>query len=322
MGTLKNGGERAYVYDPKAQYDSAALTELAPKVIETAKRDPQVGTLDELFGKGQRPLKRVGIVIFETEIQSTRGGLADKNEVFLSPQGKQLVTEKMLRIWEESIKLLTPEVDFVPTAKVRKAPSFHKYGMAQGDYVLSKRDSLAPDDIFFLESGKKTTTVTTLNPRGLQDMSFVLVPAYDLMGGPKWSEHNKHFLNDVSKVLKLDALIIVHSKVYWTTAHTDKHSGENISEEMTFDVKASTLVPLHQYHARLDVLKKQERPSVTLCYRAYTGKMKTPVNLALAPAQKTFETIEAEIVNPMFKTYKDLSQMMIIQLAGDLKKTW
>lgn len=322
MGTVKTGGDKTYVYDLKTEYNSDDMRELAPKVVTSFHREPPVGKLTEIFGPKQAPLKKVGIIIFETHIQPTRDGLAGKNQIYLSEQGKQLLTEKLLSVWEQSIKIIEPSLNYVSTTKMRKSPAFHKYGMAVDDYVNSKRSSLAPDDIFFLESGKKTTATTILNPRGMRDMSFVLVPAYELMNGPKWSEHNKHFLNDVSKELNLDAVIIVMSELAWTAAHTDKHSGEVYPEEIKTKIKASTLIPLHRYHERLEKVKRNEKPGVTVAYRAYESELKVPVLISLPEESRNFETIEAELISPMLKTYKDLTQMTIMQITEDLKKTW
>lgn len=322
MGTVKTGGEKTYVYDLKSEYTSEDMRELAPKVVTTSYREPPVGKLAELFGPDQAPLKRVGIIIFESHIQPTRGGLAESNQVYLSEQGKQLLTEKFLSIWEQSIMIIEPTLDYVYTGKMKKAPAFHKYGMPVEDYIKSKRTSLAPDDIFFVEKGKKTTSTTILNPRDMRDMSFVLVPANELMSGPKWSEHNKHFLNDVSKELNLDAMIIVMSEVSWTAAHTDKHSGEVHPEEIKTKIKTSTLIPLHRYHERLEKIKRNEKPGVTVSYRAYESELKVPVLISLPEESKNFETIEAELLSPMLKTYKDLTQMTIMQITEDLKKTW
>lgn len=322
MGTKSSGGGNRYFYDAKKEYTIEELSALSPEIVETSKRDPVVGTLDQLFSKEQKPIKRVGILIFETEIQPTRGGLADANEVFLSEQGKQLVTEKFLKIWEETIQMLHPDFNYVPVSVIKKSQAFSKYGLAQEDYIKTKHSILAPDDIFFLEPGKKTTTTTVVNPRGMRDMSFVLVPAYDLMAGPKWSEHNKHFINEVTKELKLDAVIIVKSEASWTKAHTEKHSGENVPEALTLRMKVSTLIPLHDYHARLEKLKMPERPGVTLCYRAYETKLSIPVTLSLTPEEKNFSTIEREIITPMFKTYKDMSVMTGHEIVQDVQKTW
>lgn len=322
MGTVKTGGDTPYIYDVHSEYNLEDLKELSSKIVETSQRDPQVGKLQELFGKGQEPLKRVGLIVFESEIQPTRDGLAGKNEIYLSEQGKQLLTEKLLSIWEQSVKIISPELDYVSTSAVKKSPAFHQYGLAEDDFIKANRTSLAPDDIFFLESSKKTTTTTVVNPRGMRDMAFVLVPAYELMGGPKWSEHNKHFVNDVAKSLKLDAVIIVMSKISWTAAHTDKHSGEFYPEQITTRVQASTLVPLHKYHERLEVMKNNQKPNVTLAFKTYDSTIKVPVLISVPAESKSFETIETELLAPMLKTYKDMSQMTLIQLTNDLKKTW
>ena len=277
MNTIKSGGERSYVYDAQSLYTRADLSDLSNQVVETSKRDPHIGKLDNLFSKKQAPLKRIGIIVFESEIQPTRGGLAGNNLIYVSESGKQILTESFLNIWEQSLKILAPELDYVSTHEIKKAKTFHQYGLPEENFVKTQRTSLAPDDMFYLESGKKTTSTTVVNPRGMRDVSFLLVPATKLMGGPKWSEHNKHFLNDVAKNLKLDAAIIVMSEISWTAAHTDKHSGEFIPEEANLKIKASTLVPLFRYHERLEKLHINEKPNITLAYRAYEAKMSIPV---------------------------------------------
>lgn len=322
MGVLKSGGEGSYVYDAASSYSSDELIELSPKVVTTSQRDPLVGKLDKLFSKEQKPLKRIGIVIFESTLQPTRGGLAGNDQIYLNEAGKQILTENLFKIWEDGFTLLASDLDYVPTKKIKKSRGFSQYGAAEDDFVLSKRSTLAPDDIFFLESGKKTTSTTVVNARGMRDMSFIMVPAYELMEGPKWSEHNKQFINDVAKDLKLDAVIIVMSELSWTAAHTDKNSGDFTPEEITVKVKASTLIPLHLYHERLEALKMNEKPGVTLCYRAYETKLKIPALISLPRESQNFTSIQNEVLSPMIKTYKDASLMTIMRIADDLKKTW
>lgn len=322
MGTIKSGGEETFSYDPKTDYSSSDLRDLSSKIVTTLKREPPVGKLRELFHKNQKPLKRVGIIIFESEIQPTRSGLSGKNEIYLSEQGKQILTENFLSIWEQSFQVLGKEIEFVKTAKFKSAASFSKYGNLQEDFVKTKRSTVAPDDIFFLESGKKTTTSTVLNPRGMRDVSFVLVPAYDLMGGPKWSEHNKHFINDVSKELSLDAVIIVMSQVSWTSAHTDKHSGEHFEESLNLKLLSSVLIPLHSYHERLSKLSVSDLPGVNLCYRSYESQLKIPVKITYPSEKKVFTSIENELLLPLFKSYKDLTQMTVLQMSQDMKASW
>lgn len=322
FGNIKSGGDKTYTYDVKREYTSQEMKELSPNIVTTLLREPPTEKLQTIFGPNQAPIKKIGIVIFESQIQPTRDGLSGRNQIYLSDQGKQLLTEKYLTIWEESINVLGSDLSYVSTSRVKKRPAFHKYGSNVEDHIKSKRTSFAPDDIFFLESGKTATSATILNPRGMRDMSFVLVPAYELMNGPKWSEHNKHFLNDVSKELGLDALIIVMNEVSWTVAHTDKHSGEYFPEHIKMKIKASTLIPLHLYHARLDKIRNKERPGVTICYRAYQSELNIPISINLPEESKTFNSIESELLSPMLKSYKDLTQMTIQRMFEDLKKTW
>src|SRR6478735_4247724 len=84
LGVNKSGGDQIYVYRPNTEYTIEELKELAPHVVSTQMREPYKGKLDALFSKTQKPLKRVGILIFETTIQPTRSGLANENLIFLS----------------------------------------------------------------------------------------------------------------------------------------------------------------------------------------------------------------------------------------------
>lgn len=322
LGVLKSGGQRSYVYDVDKDYSVEDLGELSSQVVTTFERDPQKGKLKDLFSKKQKPLKRIGIFIFETSLQPTRSGLSGEDKVYLSVQGKQLLTEKLLSMWEESLPILGPDFDYVPTEALKKSTSFLKYGSEVEDFIKSDRNAVAPDDIFYLSRGKRTPAVTVLNPRGMRDFSLVLVPATELMQGPKFSEHAKHALNDVARELKLDAALIVMSKVSWSASHIDKHSGEIIPEEISLKIEASTLISLSEYHQRLKKIKmKRDHPNTTVAYRAYEGAVKVPTLLSVPEGSQDFETIEEELLNPMLKAYKDLSQMTLMRMLGDMRLT-
>ncbi len=322
MGVIRTGGDEVFLYDSKINYSLDELHELSSKIISTNKKDPQFGKLDELFGKGQNSIKRVGIVVFESEIQPTRDGLSKFDKVYLSAAGKQIITENFLRLWEQSFKVLATDFDFVPMSKFKKSKTFSLYGSEVEDVILSKRSILAPDDIFYLPHGKNTTTTTILNPRGMRDLSLLLVPAYELMGGPKWSEHQKQFINDLSKEFQLDAVIVVMSSISWTAAHLDKHSGENIGEEIKVKLQSSVLLPFTNYEERLSKLNLKHNPRTTLCFRSYDSEVRIPFQISQPIEFENFDTIEKELLNPMFKTYKDLTQMTIFKQIDDLKKTW
>jgi hypothetical protein len=156
----------------------------------------------------------------------------------------------------------------------------------------------------------------------MQDVSFLLIPGSELMQGPKFSEANKHYANDLAKELNLDAVIIVMSNVTWTASRLDKYSGDLIPEEVDLKIKTSTLIPLSRYHERLaESGIKNSYPSNTLCFRAYESKLKFPVLISVAPQDENFSTIENELLNPLMKAYKDLAQMTMARMLDDMRTT-
>lgn len=323
LGVVKSGGEKSYSYDSKHDYSVDELKDLAPQVVSTSTRDPQKGKLVDLFSKQQPPLKRIGILVFETTIQPTRSGLATEDRVFLSAQGKQLLTERLLSIWDQSFPLLNQEVEYVKVSQIKNSKMFKLDGFDVKDHILTKREALAPDDIFFLPKGKKTAIETVLNPRGMRDLSLAMVPATEFMMGPKYSEHAKHTLNEVAKELKLDAMLIIHSEIFWTAAHSDKHSGEVFPEESVVKISSSILVPLSSYRERLIKLgEKRNHPSTTVPYRTYVASIRTPVKISVSPEAESFELIENELLGPSLKTYNDLTHMLQWQMIQDLKQTF
>lgn len=317
-----SGGKHRYLYQYQTDYSQNELQELSSQVVETLKRDAPEIKVDDLFSADKRDLKRIGIVIFESQIQSTRGGLAGQNKVYLSAQGKQLWTERLLNVWEKSLPIIAPGIDYVATSKIKKSPVFANSGLEVDDHVKVAREGLAPDDIFYLDAGKETTLFSVMNPRGMRDISIFLVPAYELMAGPKWSEHGKQYVNDLAKNLGLDAVIIVMNEIDWTRAHTDKHSGEHFAEEAKVSLKASVLIPLSQYRERLKSAGKSNSLDINACFRAYETTLKIPLRLDVPKEEESFETIEKELITPVMKTYKDVVQMTIMRMDSDLKKTY
>lgn len=321
MGEVKTGGEKSYVYGSRIDYYPEELKELAPQVIVTSKRQPPKGKLKDLFGKKQAPLKRIGIIIFETIIQPTRDGLAGEDKIYLSEAGKQLLSEKFLSIWDQGFPLVAPQLDYVSSSKIKEAKSLSQFGLEVENHLKTDRSAIAPDDIFYLPKGKKTPIATVMNPRGMRDLSFMLVPAYELMEGPKWSEHNKHYVNAMMRELDLDAAIIMMSEVSWTTSRLNKNSGEHIPEELKVSLSSSILISAEKYRHRLAKLGSKDRVDVTLCYRSFEGELDVPVNMQYSEEAFNYDLIIKEILNPAVKTYRDLSIMMMERISDELKKT-
>lgn len=304
-----DGGEKSYVY--KAQdYDLSTLKDMAPDLIRTSRRDPPGARLDKLFSKKMPDLKRIGIIIFESKIQDTRSGLANsEGKFFPTAGGKQILTEKFLRIWEEALPIIDPQLTYVPVSKITEAKSYPHYGKDGDDYVKGNQQELSSQDIPYLSQGKKTSMNTVITPRGMRDFSLLLVPAADLMGGAKWSEHQKLMVNDVAKELDLDALLVIMSEASWTGSF------------LRTKIDATIVVPTSQYRDRLLALKKSTSKAITVSYRNYTGEIITPVLLAEAGEDWDMKALEGALLSPLFRSYRDLSLMTMIQMKKDLDET-
>jgi hypothetical protein len=322
-GTKESGGEERYVYDNSIDYTSEELVQIAPGIVKTSFREPPTGKFADLFNKNQKPIKRIGIIVFETMIQPTVDGLAGMDKVYVSAAGKQLITEKFLSIWNQSFPILGQDFDYVSIPKIKKAKTLHEYGVLVKDHVNSNRSALDPDDVSYIPKGKITTSSTVLNAREMQDVSFVLVPAAELMQGPKFSEHNKHFANDLARELKLDAVIIVMSRVSWTAARMEKNTGVTVPEDLNIQIKSSTLIPIHEYYERLTKAGLNgNQANITMCFRSYEGSLNFPILLSVDPEQENFKTIETEILDPMMKAYKNLAQITIVRMLQDMRTTY
>ena len=160
------------------------------------------------------------------------------------------------------------------------------------------------------------------SPRGMRDVSFLLVPGTELMGGPKSQEQNKHFINDIAKELHLDAVIIVQNTLSWTAARKDKYSGDMIPEEGKIEIKASVLVPMTRYHERLKLTGDNSTPNLSAVYRAYEGLLKFPLLVSVPVSDESFDIAMKEVITPMLKSYTDLASMVIYQMKSDLEKTY
>ncbi len=200
---------------------------------------------------------------------------------------------------------------------------FSAAGSDVPDLIQSERQVLFSDDIYYLPSGKTTTMATVINPRGMRDFSLALVSASEFMNGPKFSEHAKLTVNDVAQELKLDALIIVMSKIYWKASHSHKHSGGHIAEQAFIKMDASTLVPFSSYHERLYRLGvKNDHPKTTVAFRTYESILSFPVTLTIPDSDEQFENIQKNLLTPVLKTYNDLSHMVQLSMVEDLKRTF
>lgn len=322
VGTVSKGGKKAYLYRIEEEYKLPALRELAPKVIKVSHRDPPKGKWTEIFEPSKKDIKRIGILVFESQIQSTRSGLAsEEGLIYPTASGKQLLTEKLLTIWEEALPIVDPEMEYLPSRVVKNSVFLHQSGAEVVDHVKGPRTEIVHDDIHYLEKGKLTATQTILNPRGMRDFSFVLVPAGELMKGPKWSEHQKHMVNEVARELKLDALLVILSEVNWHASYKDKLNGDRKPEQLEVKITATTLIPFSQYKERLGKASSGDDPMVNVALGAYQGTLTLPVSIDISFADRNIDTIKKNLLDPLFATYRDLALMTMIRMKEDWEKT-
>jgi len=255
-------------------------------------------------------LTRIGIIVFESKIQDTRSGLSSSEGKFYpTPAGKQILTEKFLRIWEEAFPIIDPQASFIPVAKIIQAKSYPHCGQDADDYVKSPQEELSVQEIPYLPTGKKTSMNTIISPRGMRDFSLLLVPAAELMGGAKWSEHQKLMVSDVARELNLDALLVIMNEASWTGSF------------LRTKIEGTIVIPAGQYRDRLLSLKKSAPKPITVSYRNYSGEVITPVQLTEASEDWGMKEIERALLSPLFRSYRDLSLMMMIQMKKDLDET-
>jgi len=322
-GVKEKGGDVNYSYNPNLPFSSEDLHKRAPDYVKTSQRDPYVGKNKDLFAPAMPDIKKIGIISFEALIQPTFGGTAGQNSIYMSPAGKQIMTENLLSVWEQTLGVLGKDITYVKVAKINHAKTSAKYGNDVTDHVQVKRSKLMPDDIFYVEKGKKTNYTALLNPRGMRDFSMLLVPAYQMMGGPKFSETQKHYINEVCKELGLDGVLVVYSDLDWSVRDYDKDKKADVSEELRIQISASLILPFSNYHNRLDLTgHKGIKPQHNITYRAYDTDVKVNVVITVPEEDKNFSSVEKNLLTPMMDVYTQLTQMIVLSLRDDMKKTY
>jgi hypothetical protein len=318
---INEGGNESFSLQKMTKLDSEERLLYAQSVVSRLRRDPPLIRLKDFLEGYDDQLKKIGILVFETQLQATRSGLTNDRNVFLSEKGKQKLTIEFFHYWLNQLKLELPEKTFVGLKEIKKTESFSTSGSPQEDYVLKSRKDLNSNELFYLPSGKKVTPITTLNVPGMRDLSSLLVPATEFLATAKFSEHQKHWINDVSKELELDAVIVVRIDVDWTRGGVDKRTKEKINEEMKFNIESALLVPWNRYHKVGHRIKpKEDFPKVTISLGHYVVKANLPVVISVDEKEETFETVSKNILLPLKQGVENISQLLILKMASDLRQ--
>lgn len=292
----------------------------AQTVVKREQRDPQDLTLKEIINSEHGQLKKMAIVLFETQFQASRSGLAVGRNVYLSKRGKQILTEKAWAHWARGLHQ-TPNVEWISRKDLTKSPAFRGYGSPEEDLIMRGDLELGSDDIFWKSGGQEIPMGALMLPRDYQDVSVLYIPVMEMMGGTKPVEQHKHWINDMCKEMGLDAVVLVSSIASWEQGGVDKRSKEVIPEEMKMSLEASILYPFKTYQAAGEKKGLKNLPQKSIPLASYTVSTKLPVKLTVPESEQTLSTIEQNILAPFWSTYRALANLVMERMMTDIRQT-
>lgn len=314
----------------QVSYDSATYEALSPEdmptyaqtVVKRETRDPENVTLEQFRTHPAGQIRRIGLVLLETEFQPSRSGLASDRNLYLSARGKQILTEQQWIFWNSELRRLSKDGLTWPTREeLVTAKSFSSAGSPEPDYILKFGDRLAEADLLWKAPGERIASETLLRPAGFRDLSLVLIPAYDLMGGPKPSQHQHHWVNDLCKELRLDAVVIVSVGAEWRRGAVDKRTKEVIPEEMKIRAQATVLYPWSTYHTIGATLGLRNLPKVNVPLASYDVRATLPVQISVPESEENLATAFDHVINPVRRHYMRLGSLVQERIISDLLQT-
>lgn len=323
LGSSKYGGKRAYQYQADYLYQSEELMSLSRDTIISYKRNPRQMKWEEAFTK-KHPIKAVSTFSFETIIQPTRSGVAGWDKVYLSPKGKQILTDKLLNIWEDVfVALIGPQMEYLPMKDLYKnKEGLHiKYGSSVKDYGGRFQEGLEGDDIFVKEKGKSLSSLALFQPSFSRDLSLLLVPGHQLFGGPRGNNFQKYYLAELMDEFKLNALYSIITEIDWQSSRVDKITQKSLHQKAIIKFKLTPMLSYKYLALRLKELGRDVPSDLpNLNFASYEGALEIPVDLNSLSSSSTVEEIDAVLLRPILKSYTDMCVMMAERVSEDFKK--
>jgi hypothetical protein len=295
----------------------------AQLTVKKESRDPDGVSLNEIKKDPTGKIKRIGVILFESEIQPSRSGLASERNVYLSVRGKQILTEFFANKFNfDLMRLSNPfGVEWVSTHELQNSKAYRSYGSIYPDYILRSSDSLTAADAFWKSGGERIPETTLVLPHNAQDTSILLVPSYELMSGPKPSQHQHHWINDICKELGLDAVVVASLEASWQRAGVDKRTKVVRNEEMNLSFKASLIYPWSTHHQILEKKNKATFYKSNIPLAAYSIDHIEPIVLSVESSQETFETAEKNIFNVLDTNMGALIHLVSQRIVSDIIQT-
>ncbi len=314
----------------QASFDPAVFESLSPQdittyaqtVVKRETRDPDGVKLDDFRKHPAGQIRRAALVVFETELQPSRSGLATDRNVYLSAKGKQILTEQLWDYFNNELNRISEEtVTWVSPRKIKASKVFASGGFTVPDYIIKRPSYLNEEELFWRQPGQKIPEESLLQPANYRDVGLLLVPAIDLLGGAKPSQHQHHWVNDLAKELEVDAVVVVFLGAEWRRGGVDKRSQEVIPEEMKVRAQASVLYPWGRYHQVGEALGKTNLPKLNVPLASYNVKASFPVTISVPENEETTNKAREMVVVPMRRTLNRLSSLMIERMLTDIRQT-
>jgi hypothetical protein len=321
---VQDGGQVTFDYDDYKNMAPEERLTYAQTVVKRERRNPEGVELEKI---GQYPIgkiKKLGVVLFETQIKTSRSGLASERNIYLSESGKQALTESFYRTFEFELKKISlpMALEWVSKDDLEASRAFRSYGSVYKDFMLNRSKKLNDLDVFWKKGGEKIPETSLLLPANMQDVSLMYVPAYELMGGAKPSQHQHHWVNDLCKELGLDAVVVVSMSADWSRGGVDKRSQALIPEKMDISVESTIIYPWSTHHKILEEQKKSTTQKRNMPLAAYSAKASVPVLISIDPAQETFETAMRNVIFPLTVYGDSLLSLVAQRIVADIYQTY
>lgn len=321
---VQDGGQVAFDYDAFKNMAPEERLTYAQTVVRRERRNPEGVELEDLAQQPAGKIKKIAIVLFETQIKASRSGLANERNIYLSESGKQALTESFYRTFEFELKKLSlpMALEWVSKEELEGSRAFRGYGSVYRDFMLNRSKKLSDLDVFWKKGGEKIPETSLLLPANMQDISLMYVPAYELMGGAKSSEHQSHWVNDLCKELGLDAVVVASISADWSRGGVDKRTKAVVPENMIITAEATVLYPWSTHHKILEAQKKSISHKRNMALAAYSSKAEVPVTITLPPEQETFEVAMKNVIFPLTVHTESLLSLLAQRMVADIYQTY
>jgi len=316
-GVREEGGRVPLDWNEARALGPREIATYAQLSVKRSEKDLQEISLKDLRASPQGQLRRLAVVVFESEIQPSRSGLAAEENVYLSARAKQWLTRELYRQWLTSLSAAAPGLSWASEKELRSSRAFRSSGSVVEDLVLQKNFAFGDADVFWRQGGQRIPEETLMNPPDLQDLSLLLVPATHLMGGASPSQHQHQWVNELCRELQLDAVLVVYHGASWQRAGKDRSSGAEIPEVLRARVEATVLVPFAKWHAALEAKGKRPQQKLSAHLGFYQLEVQRPLDLAGSP--KTFAGAQDAVILPLWDSFALLGDLVRARLVSDLQ---